>query len=162
MTRSKLWGIIQRMKHIFSIYQITKIVDDLVNEHEKDEPTPKFQLSGNKAHHPTSMFVRQQFRHKHGANTSRAVSVLESTISNGYLLGSTGTIGDTKVDMVCVTDKGRELLDTVPYLPFLKIGLYEALWAKHGGFISGVILGTLIPILIALVKWILIMATEGS
>lgn len=155
MTCRRIRGIIAHMKKIYRMYQLTKLVDELVEKHEKKNPSA-LKNSNYDVWHPTSAYLKGEFIVKHKRVTlQQANSILASAIKNEYLQGNHQNHNGQKVDIVCINpDKGGDLLDTVPYLPFLKIGLYEEIWKKHGVFISGIVVGVFLPLIIALCKWL--------
>ncbi len=140
------------MRKIYNMYKLVKLVDELVEDHEQKSPTP-LKNSGVDLWHPSTAYVKGELvlRNKNITH-QQATSLVADCIKNKYLHGYTQTHNGTSVDALCIIEDGRDLLDTVPFLPFIKIGLYEALWEKHGGFISGVFIGILVPTFIATAK----------
>lgn len=139
MVYKKWRRIIQRMKKIYNIYRLVKLVDVFVEEKEKENPSP-LKNSGVDLWHPGTAYVKAEFVKKYKRITRKqATEIVADSISKEYLKGYTRKHRGVDLDILCVAEGGRDLLDTVPGLPFLKIGLYEALWAKHGKIITGLI-----------------------
>jgi hypothetical protein len=59
--------------------------------------------------------------------------------------------GITEIDNLKVTTKGRALIDKAWIIP---IGLWLTWWDKFGVFLSGFVVGTLLPALFFLIKWL--------
>lgn len=150
MTASKLFRrIIQDMRQIVDMYHFVKVVEEVSSEAEKGNP-PQPLGEGFSYDAPEVITAKQKFMKKYNKSLTHAgLTCLDTChINNHYLV----VLRQNGQECLVITTEGRELTDTVPYLPFIKLGLYEALWKKHGGFISGVVVGS-IPTLFVLVKW---------
>ena len=159
---NSLKRIIEHMKKIYNMYRLVKLVDTLVEEREILHPTP-LKNSGVDIWHPGTAYVKgvlvtrcKYIKITHKQATDAVADCLSK--KNKYLHEYSQNHNGTDVDVICIIENGRELIDTVPGLPFLKIGLYEALWAKHGKIITGIIgflIGS-IPTIVWMIKRIIV------
>ncbi len=161
MEKNMIKRILLDMRKIYNMYRLVKIVDRLGEEREKLNPPP-LRNSGVDVWHPATSYVKGELVLKCKRikiTPKQATDTVADCISgkNKYLKGYTQKHNGTDVDTLCITESGRDLIDTVPMFPFLKIGLYEALWDKHGKILTGLIgfaLG-LIPSVILIFKAIM-------
>lgn len=91
----------------------------------------------------------QGFAERKKLTDQQALKLLNSCQQEGYIEILDRGEG---LHLVRVSDnKGTDLTDTVFRFP---IGLVEAVWEKHGRFISGFIVGLVIPAIAELIKWV--------
>lgn len=143
---------IRDMQKILNMYRFTRMVEKATYKKER-KLKEDFELTGFRVWHPSSQSMKKKFHRWHPWITKPHIQrICADSIKEGYLTGSTDDISGLSVDRVCVTDKGRDLTDKAFFI--IPIGLIEALWAKHGQVIAGVFIGILVPMALALGKWL--------
>lgn len=131
------------MKHVLEMYRFVKLVDDVAEELEKENPA-QIQLSGYKGWHPTTVAIKQRYMKKYGVTLSRANAICTDTIREEYVEGLTQTHHGKEIDTLCLQKKGREFIDSYLFIPW---GLWGIIWEKHGKLISFLAGGSLIALL---------------
>lgn len=120
------------MRHVLDMYRFVKLVDEIVQELERENPA-QIQLSGYKGWHPTTVAIKQRYVEKFKMPLSKASAICADTIRKGYLEGITQTHHGAEIDTLCIKTKGRELIDNYLLIPW---GLLDAIWYKHGKFLA--------------------------
>lgn len=140
------------MRKEYSIYRAVKLVSDETDKHDATHPT-RFDRTGYTVWHPTTRSIKQALIKKYKISSQEANAVVASAIREGFLVGSTRQVDNEMIDVLCVdVTKGTDLLNDIPYMPFVKLGLIEYIWSKHGRFIGGVLTGAILPLFVLLVR----------
>jgi hypothetical protein len=140
------------MKQFLGVYRYVRLISEIASEFEEKYPVG-LQLSGFLARDVPTFEAKQQYVKKHPKiNIRQAQYISVDAIQNGYLQGDTLTVDGQEVDVVCLTTKGRKLID----LPF---GTLQEFLSEYG-FIAtfltgGVVVGAIVflsKILVALLR----------
>lgn len=134
------------------MYRVTKLVDTIAQELEDNDPSP-LKSSGFTSWNPSTVNARIRFAKERKVSARHAAFLFGDAIQNGYLMGSTKKSNGEDVDVVELTTKGRELIDTTVLIP-IPIGLWMAWFKKFGAFFIGFFSGLVVPALISVIKLI--------
>jgi hypothetical protein len=132
------------MKQIFDIYRFVKIIDKMARDLEDEYPIP-FSLTGYDMRYPATLVCKEAYVEQYNVKKIDANHANIDAISMGYLEGFTSNKADLAVDCLRITTKGRELIDKTWIIP---IGLLYHTFEKYGRFITGFILGVVIPVVV--------------
>ncbi|MDO8335267.1 MAG: hypothetical protein Q7T74_00600 [Candidatus Saccharibacteria bacterium] len=121
------------MRQFIRTYRFVKLVDEVANRLEEENPEGDMPLSGYSGWHPNTLVVKEKYRKKYPKIKQSVVHVIcADTIKNDYLEGRTQTINSivgTKIDTLCITSKGRKLMDK-------PIGTFQEFLGEYGLVVS--------------------------
>lgn len=126
--------IIRRMNQILNMYRMVKVVDQVTKEIEAVNNIPVLENDFH-AGAPKLLRVKKTFSKRHKKVPFQETHrLLVDTIESEYLEPSAITVGNESFKTVVITKRGRGLIDSVPLLPFIKIGLMKA-WLEEYGIV---------------------------
>ena len=152
---NKAKRILKDMRHILDKYRMVYIANKTCELLEKDKPSEWID-TGAEMWYPSATDIKNNFVIKYRKRkpwnsryTKRYITeLLQDCVNDGYVQAHASEVNDRTVDLIQIKKSGRELIDTIPGLPFIKIGLYELWWDKHGIFISGFVMGVALQIVL--------------
>lgn len=137
--------IIQHMKKVFDMWRMTRDLEKESLKFHKEHVPRKF-LEIEEQKFEITVFT-QGFAERKKMTDQQALKLLNSCQQEGYIEILNRGKG---LHLVRVSDdKGTGLTDTVFRFP---IGLVEAEWEKHGRFISGFIVGLVVPTIVTIFR----------
>jgi hypothetical protein len=110
------------MGQLRNIYRFVNLVGVKGDELEKEFPS-MMTVSGYSRCNPATWVVKQDYAKKYGATSFEVHDACADGIKFGYLEGYVDEKNGIKVDIICLTTKGRTLLDKIWVIP---IGRFEA------------------------------------
>ena len=117
--------IIQRMKQLLDTYRFVKLCRKLIDEAEIKTP-PEFRLVGFQGAHAVTAAVKRDFMKKYSKATLSKVSyTCVDAIKNGYLEATDAIHEGQKLDTLCITTRGRKLID-------IPIGTLQEFLSEYG------------------------------
>ena len=121
------------MRQILNMWRFVKLVDQDIQESDKVAPVP-FQLVGYKGWHPTTINIKQKYMAKYKGTTHAQVDgICVDTLKGEYLEPITDKKGQIPIDTLCITTKGRKLIDGWRFLP---MGLFKAWVDEYGATVT--------------------------
>ncbi len=156
--------IIRRMKQILNMYRMVKttqksidVIDKMATKHlVKHERRDRLEHTFRPAASAVKSSYVEKYRRTSFIKTN---DICVDAIENGYLVAGVTSDpngakldGITEIDNLGITTKGRELIDKAWIIP---IGLWLVWWDKFGVFVSGFIVGILLPAVFFLIKWLI-------
>ncbi len=140
-----LEGILEHMKKVYNMWRMTRDLEKETLKFHKAHVPRKF-LEIDEQKFVAAVFV-QDFAIRKKMTDQQALNLLEQCENKGYI----EVLPRDRISVLRVSQDGdTDLTDSILRFP---IGLIEAEWEKHGRFISGFIVGLVIPAVAALIKW---------
>lgn len=121
----KVYGIIQRMAQLWNEYRFTKLTEKLADSIDDPIHDPLIAL-GQGTQMINILVVKKEFARKYRRANSH--KVCDDTYDDRYINKKAVRIEGYPVNVLFVTTKGRKLMDTIPFLPFIPYGVLRQ-WA---------------------------------
>jgi hypothetical protein len=140
--------ILRHMRKIFRQYRLAKVTKELIYETDRVNHIndgyifPRYTLV-------PSTDIKRSYVRRYKASSELVDNICKDALANEYIENDDrGGISDFMTPLVRLTQKGDDLLDTMPIIP---IGLFAA-WLGKYQFLGGISIGGVITGIVAIFK----------